>query len=114
MPSDLSIAVGIKTKLKHMSSSLLQVVTMLSIWKQISAMIISNIIVISLNCLTSTLGLKEVNYVLSEQMFLQGRHRLASLGTPSPSKIDEFSEKFQTAFDPPPPPHFRKVILQIF
>ena len=77
-------------------------------------MIISNIIVISLNCLTSTLGLKEVNYVLSEQMFLQGRHRLASLGTPSPSKIDEFSEKFQTAFDPPPPPHFRKVILQIF
>ena len=37
-----------------------------------------------------------------------------NLGTPSPSKIDEFSEKFQTAFDPPPPPHFRKVILQIF
>ena len=79
MPSDLSIAVGIKTKLKHMSSSLLQVVTMLSIWKQISAMIISNIIVISLNCLTSTLGLKEVNYVLSEQLFLQEKHRLASL-----------------------------------
>ena len=24
------------------------------------------------------------------------------LGTPFPSKIDEFSEKFQTAFDPPP------------
>ena len=27
---------------------------------------------------------------------------LSLLGTPSPSKIDEFSEKFQTAFDPPP------------
>ena len=26
---------------------------------------------------------------------------------------DEFSEKFQTAFDPPPP-HFRKVVLQFF
>ena len=38
----------------------------------------------------------------------------AQLGTPSPSKIDEFSEKFQTAFDPSPPPHFRKVILQFF
>ena len=27
---------------------------------------------------------------------------LLYLGTPSPSKIDGFSEKFQTAFDPPP------------
>ena len=42
-------------------------------------MIIFNIIVISLNRLTSTLGLKEVNYVLLKQMFLQERHRLASL-----------------------------------
>ena len=42
-------------------------------------MIIFNIIVISLNRLTSTLGLKEANYVLSEQLFLQEKHRLASL-----------------------------------
>ena len=32
---------------------------------------------------------------------------------PTSSKMDEFSEKFQTAFDPPPP-HFRKVMLQFF
>ena len=31
---------------------------------------------------------------------------------PDTSKTDEFSEKFQTAFDPPP--HFRKIILQFF
>ena len=35
------------------------------------------------------------------------------LGKLSPSKTDEFSEKFQTAFGPPPP-HFRKVMLHIF
>ena len=35
------------------------------------------------------------------------------LGKPSNSKTDEFLEKFQTAFAPPPP-HFRKVMLQIF
>ena len=29
------------------------------------------------------------------------------------TKSDDFSEKFQTAFDPPPP-HFRKIILQNF
>ena len=34
------------------------------------------------------------------------------LGMPYISKRDEFSEKFQTAFDTPPP-HFRKVILRI-
>ena len=34
------------------------------------------------------------------------------LGKPTPSKTDEFSEKFQTAFDPPP--YFRKVMLQFF
>ena len=33
-----------------------------------------------------------------------------SLGTPGPNKTDETSEKFQTAFDPPP--HFRKIILR--
>ena len=40
--------------------------------------------------------------------------RIASiwLGKPTPSKTDEFSEKFQTAFDPPPAPHFRKVTLR--
>ena len=27
---------------------------------------------------------------------------LIELGTPTPSKTDAFSEKFQTAFDPPP------------
>ena len=46
---------------------------------------------------------------LSAAMFLG----VCGLGMPTSSKTDEFSEKFQTAFDPPPP-HFRKVILQIF
>ena len=36
------------------------------------------------------------------------------LGMPNNTKTDEFSEKFQTAFDPPPPTHFQKVILQFF
>ena len=31
----------------------------------------------------------------------------------SKNLTDEFSEKFQTVFDPPPP-HFRKIMLQIF
>ena len=34
------------------------------------------------------------------------------LGKPRTSKTDEFSEKFQTAFDPPS--HFRKITLQFF
>ena len=34
-------------------------------------------------------------------------------GTGGPTKTDEFSEKFQTAFDHPSPPHFRKIILRI-
>ena len=38
-------------------------------------MIIFNIIVISLNRLTSTLVLKEVNYVLLEQMFLRSNKK---------------------------------------
>ena len=33
------------------------------------------------------------------------------LGTDGHTKTNEFSEKFQTAFDPPP--HFRKIILRI-
>ena len=33
-------------------------------------------------------------------------------GTGGATKTDEFSIKFQTAFAPPP--HFRKIILQIF
>ena len=37
------------------------------------------------------------------------------LGTDEPAKTDVFSEKFQMAFDPPPPlPHFRKIILRFF
>ena len=34
-----------------------------------------------------------------------------ALGTGGVSKTDEFSEKFQTTFDPPP--HFRKIMLQL-
>ena len=41
----------------------------------------------------------------SEQQF--------SLGKDPATKSDEFLEKFQTAFDPPPP-HFWKIMLQIF
>ena len=33
------------------------------------------------------------------------------LGKDGVSETDEFSEKFQTAFDPPPP-HFRKIMLR--
>ena len=36
-----------------------------------------------------------------EEMFL-----IQILGKPVPTIIDEFLEKFQTAFDPPPPPLF--------
>ena len=36
---------------------------------------------------------------------------LCPLGKHPLSKTDEFSEKFQTAFDPPP--HFRKIMLRI-
>ena len=36
------------------------------------------------------------------------------LGTHSPSKTDEFSEKFQTAFDPPPPLIFGKLYCNFF
>ena len=35
-------------------------------------------------------------------------------GRMNPPKRMFFSEKFQMAFDPPPPPRFRKIILQIF
>ena len=36
-------------------------------------------------------------------------------GTGHATKSDEFSEKFQTAFDPPHPhPHFWKIMLQFF
>ena len=35
------------------------------------------------------------------------------LGKDGPTKTDEFLEKFQTAFDPPPP-HFRKIMLRFF
>ena len=34
------------------------------------------------------------------------------LGKDGCTKSDVFSEKFQTAFDPPP--HFRKIMLQMF
>ena len=33
-------------------------------------------------------------------------------GTDGPTKTDDFSEKSQTAFDPPPPPNFRKIMLR--
>ena len=36
------------------------------------------------------------------------------LGKDPATKLDEFLEKFQTAFEPPLPPHFWKTILQIF
>ena len=36
------------------------------------------------------------------------------LGTLTPSKTDEFSEKFQTAFDSPPPLIFGKLCCKIF
>ena len=35
-----------------------------------------------------------------------------TLGKDPATKSDEFLEKFQTAFDPPP--HFWKIVLQIF
>ena len=34
------------------------------------------------------------------------------LGTGDATKMDEFSEKFQTAFDLLPPPHFRKIMYK--
>ena len=35
------------------------------------------------------------------------------LGADDATKMDEFSEKFQTAFDLAPPTHFRKIMSQI-
>ena len=57
---------------------------------------------------------KEAVSHLPSLSFIQNiiMYYISRLGTPTPSKTDEFSEKFQTAFDPPP--HFRKVMLQIF
>ena len=43
----------------------------------------------------------------------KGASNLLVLRIPVPSKTDEFSEKFQTAVDPPPP-HFWKIMLRIF
>ena len=42
--------------------------------------------------------------------FIRSVNLTRPLGMPHISKTDEFSEKFQTAFDPPP--HFRKVTLR--
>ena len=36
------------------------------------------------------------------------------LGKDPATKSEGFLEKFQTAFEPPPPPHFWKIILQFF
>ena len=47
-------------------------------------------------------------YAMEQSVFKS----LDNLGKPTPSKTDEFSEKFRTAFEAPP--HFRKVVLQIF
>ena len=50
-------------------------------------------------------------FKLQTESLGQGHASMLCLGMPHVSKSDEFSEKFQTAFDPPP--HFRKVILRI-
>ena len=39
------------------------------------------------------------------------RKKMLCSGKDAISKTDEFSEKFQTAFDPPPP-HFREIMLR--
>ena len=44
-------------------------------------------------------------------LFLLAKSVRFTLGTGKVNRSDEFSEKFQTAFDPPPP-HFRKVTLR--
>ena len=41
------------------------------------------------------------------------RLEIPAQGKGPATKSDEFSEKFQTAFDPPPP-HCRKIMLQYF
>ena len=46
------------------------------------------------------------------QTFIPAFFLAQRLGKDGVSKTDEFSEKFQTAYDPPPP-HFRKIILRI-
>ena len=39
--------------------------------------------------------------------------KIKDLGKDGATKADEFSETIQTAFDPPPP-HFRKIMMQFF
>ena len=46
-------------------------------------------------------------YAMEQRVFKS----LDNLGKPTPSKTDEFSEKFRTAFGPL---HFQKIILRIF
>ena len=46
-------------------------------------------------------------------MLIEHGRLIEILGTGGVSKMDEFLEKFQTAFDPPLP-NFRKIILPFF
>ena len=43
-------------------------------------------------------------------IYIDSKKQSASLGTDDGTKTDEFSEKFQTAFDPPPLEIFPKFI----
>ena len=63
---------------------------------------------------------RQINFEFSANT-IWGRGKWASygkdinnLGKPVYTKMDEFLENFRTAFDPSPPPHFRKIILRIF
>ena len=51
--------------------------------------------------------------LLSQVQRPQKSVQLVCLGKGGYSKTDEFLEKFQPAFDPPPP-HFRKIMLRFF
>ena len=47
-------------------------------------------------------------------LFMYVSYVIFQLGKFTPTKTDEFSEKFKTAVDPPSPHHFRKIMLRIF
>ena len=59
---------------------------------------------------------KKISCLLLKGLIYLARYNFHTdgLGKPSPSKTDEFSEKFQTAFAPPPPLIFGKLYCNFF
>ena len=62
-------------------------------------------------CLLLKLELHQFNVMMNSIFF---GYMIHTLGTPVQTIINEFLEKFQTAFDPPPPPLFWEKCCDFF